>query len=309
MNVLNLVTNDRATFFRNQVAVLERNGVDCTTLAVPGRHREGEVRDRSLLDYLRFYPTVLRHALGQYDLLHANYGLTAPFALAQPFLPVVVSLWGSDLLGKYGTVSKLCARRADAVIVMSAHMAREYGGECVVIPHGVDRDVFSPRPRHAARADLGWRHDAKHVLFPYSPSREVKDYPRARRVVEGARERLDAPVELQVVSDVPHERVATYMNAADVLLLTSKHEGSPNSVKEALACDLPVVSTDVGDVRERLEGVSPSFVCTTDGELVDALVTVLEREVRSNGREKAREISLERMADRLCDVYASVTEE
>jgi glycosyltransferase involved in cell wall biosynthesis len=100
----------------------------------------------------------------------------------------------------------------------------------------------------------------------------------------------------------------TYMNAADALLLTSNREGSPNAVKEALACNLPVVSTDVGDVRERLSGVSPSAVCTTDDGLTDALVDVLAQGARSNGRDIVREVSVSRTRDRLHAVYQQVCE-
>jgi glycosyltransferase involved in cell wall biosynthesis len=136
----------------------------------------------------------------------------------------------------------------------------------------------------------------------------VKDFPRARRVVERARERAEVPIELQTISGVEHEDMPTYMNAADVLLLTSKREGSPNTVKEALACNLPVVSTDVGDVRERLADVSYSTVGRTDDELVDGLVTAIDADEPSNGREAAREVGLGAMADQIVDVYQSALE-
>lgn len=308
VRVLNLVTNDEARFFKQQLDVLERRGVDGTTLAVPGKNRvtNESVTSRSVTDYLRFCPTVLRRSFDSYDLLHANYGLTAPHALAQPNLPVVLSLWGSDLLGRYGPVSRWCARWVDAVIVMSERMADALDVDSYVIPHGVDLDRFRPRPQREAREAVGWRHDAEHVLFPYPTQRDVKDYPRAERVVERVRDRLDADVELQTLHGVPHDEMPAYVNAADVLLLTSKREGSPNSVKEALACNLPVVATDVGDVRERLDGVEHSCVRETDRGLVEGVVDALERGRASNGREAAREVSLERMGERIEDVYASV---
>lgn len=115
--------------------------------------------------------------------------------------------------------------------------------------------------------------------------------------------------EVVLAFDTAVGRGETDMNAADVLLLTSDSEGSPNSVKEALACDLPVVALDVGDVRERLAGVDPSRVATDDAELVEGLVDVLRREERSNGREAAREVSIERTADRMLDVYETVAGE
>lgn len=303
IDVLNLVTTARP-FFDQQVRVLERNGVSCTTVSVPKAASDGR---RGVDDYLRFHGRVLRTVLtGEYDLVHANFGLVAPFALAQPVRPIVLSLWGTDVFGEYGWLSKHCARWVDAVVVMSREMAEAVPVECDVIPHGVDFDRFSPMPRDEACTELGWDTDRRHVLFPYAPSRDVKNYPRAERVVEGVRERLSVPVELHAVHGVPHENVPRYMNAADSLLLTSEWEGSPNAVREALACNLPVVATDVGDVRERLEGVSLSYVCRTDDELVERLATVLDRQSRSDGREVAREVSLDRMGERLLRVYERV---
>ncbi|WP_232702079.1 glycosyltransferase family 4 protein [Halobacterium wangiae] len=309
MRVLNLVTNDRARFFRQQVSVLNSRGIDYTTLTVPGQRQydDGNTSSRPASAYARFVPTVLRHSFGDYDLVHANYGLTAPHAVLQPNLPVVVSLWGSDLMGEYGWLSKFCGQFADAVVVMSEAMAEELDRDCWVIPHGVDLDRFQPRPPEEARAELGWRDDAYHVLFPYYTERDVKNFPRSERVVEAARERVDEDVELQTVTGVAHEDMPTYMNAADSLLLTSRSEGSPNAVKEALACNLPVVSTPVGDVAERIDGVTQSRVCATDEGLVDALVTALETEGRSNGREAAREVSVARTSERLEALYREVT--
>lgn len=308
LRVLNLVTKANATFYRQQVAALEEIDITSTTIPVPGTHQRGDdmAQSRSTVDYLRFYPTVLRESFGSYDLIHANYGLTGPAALAQTNLPVVLSLWGSDIYGTYGTVSKLCARLADAVIVMSEEMANAVPTDCYVIPHGVDFGLFRPSSQTAAQADLGWDPDTEHVLFPYATNRPEKNFPRAERVVEAARSRLGTDIELHAMHDVAHDRMPTYMNAADALLLTSTHEGSPNSVKEALACELPVVSTDVGDVRERLAGVEPSGVGRTDAELVGELVAVLDRDTRSNGREQSRSLSTERMAEQIRGVYSDV---
>jgi glycosyltransferase involved in cell wall biosynthesis len=307
LRVLNLVTKPRP-FYRQQVAALEEIDVSSTTIAVPGTHHRGDdtAQSRSAVDYLRFYPTVLRESLGEYDLVHANYGLTGPAAIAQSNRTVVLSLWGSDLHGRYGTVSKWCARLADAVIVMSEEMASAVPTDCYVIPHGVDFGLFRPASQSDAQADLGWDPAIEHVLFPYATTRPEKDFPRAERVVEAASRRLGADIELHAMHDVAHDRMPVYMNAADSLLLTSKHEGSPNSVKEALACDLPVVSTDVGDVHERLATVEPSGVGQTEDELVSELVTVLERDTRSNGREQSRPLSTEQTAEQIRDVYEQV---
>jgi len=86
-------------------------------------------------------------------------------------------------------------------------------------------------------------------------------------------------------------------------LLTSRREGSPNSIKEAMACNLPIVSVDVGDVADRLDGVAQTRVHTTDSDLTDSLVAFLVAGEPSNGREHVRDISLRSQIDRLVDVY------
>lgn len=308
MQILSLVSNSDSKFYSQQVAGLRDRGHVVDTLAVPGRRRENgsDLEARSVTTYARYYVRAVAAQLGEYDLVHAHYGLTAPPAVVPTGHPVVLTLWGSDLMGEYGWLSRTCSRFADAVVVMSEEMADQLDGDCRVIPHGVDFDQFRPMDRAEARAELGWDPDAHHVLFPYGPSREVKDFPRARRVVERARSEIDAPVELQTMTGVAHERVPRYMNAADALLLASKREGSPNTVKEALACNCPVVATDVGDVAERLDGVAHSRTASDDAELADALVETLRAGERSDGREAIRDLSLENQIDRVESVYRSV---
>ncbi|AJF25980.1 glycosyl transferase [Haloarcula sp. CBA1115] len=300
MDVLQLVTT-RRPFFHKQVEALERHGINCTVLEVPG----GDEATRSPMAYLRFYTESLSAAPWQYDLVHANYGLTAPMALAQPTRPVVLSLWGSDIFGQYDRLSRQCATLADEVVVMSSAMADALGEACHVIPHAVDFEQFEPVPTETAKETLGWDDSRYHVLFPYDPDRAEKDHPRAVRVIDAVNERLDTPVSLEVVHGVTHDRVPTYMNAADALILTSTHEGSPNAVKEALACNTPVVSVDVGDVASLIDGAARSAVCADDEELTTALTATLQSSEAVHGRVAVEPLRLNRMAERLTAVYRS----
>lgn len=303
MRVLQLVPSADSTAYRGQVRALRAHGVDSTTLAVPGDHVPGG-HTRSPRDYLHHFASAFR-VRREFDLVHANQGVVAPTALALVGLPTVVSLWGTDLYGALGPVSRVCSRLAEQVVVMSPAMAEELGTDCRVIPHGVDTELFSPGNQRDAQDALGWG-GGYHVLFPYAPERAVKNYPRAERLVDAVADRLGAEVSLHAVTGVPHERMPTYNVAADALLLPSDHEGSPNAVKEALACNLPVVSTPVGDVPDRLDGVTPSATAETDAGLTNALADVLARDERSNGREQVAELTRDHTARELAAVYREV---
>ncbi|WP_440770340.1 glycosyltransferase [Natronorubrum sp. DTA28] len=308
LRVLHLTTS-REVFFDQQIETLEAKGVDTTVVVVPNEDQiDGDMgTGRGVWEYLEFFPRV-RRALrdGDFDVIHANYGLTAPYAVTQLSLPVVLTLWGSDVVGFDGRVTKACAWRCDAITVRSEEMRKLLGRDAHILPSGIDLERFRPIDQRTARENVGWDTEGTHVLFPYSPEYERKNFPLAERVVERAETELGQQISLQTISGVPHEAVVYYMNAADVLMLTSDHEGSPNTVKEAMACNLPVVSTAVGDVRERLDGVSPSRIGTSEKQLVDGLIEVIRADNRSNGRDAVREVSWDRIGDRILELYRSV---
>ncbi|MFA9415096.1 glycosyltransferase [Natrinema sp. HArc-T2] len=303
MKVLQLVTSSRP-FFEQQVSALEDRDVDCTVLEVPGEHSGDS--GRTPTDYARYYANVLSAVRSSsYDLIHANYGLVAPFALAQPTRPVVLTLWGTDLMSDrtwLRSCSRYGARRADAAIVPSRVMSRDLETDHELIPFGVDTDLFQPMARADAREYLGWETEQPIALFPYDRTRSVKDYPRARRLVE----RAEVDLELRTVSGVDHDEMPYYMNASDVLLVTSKRESGPMVVKEAAACNLPIVSTDVGFVRETIRGLTNCTVSDNDGALLGGLEQAVEDAGRSNGRESIDGLSVDSLGERLHGLYRRV---
>ena len=219
---------------------------------------------RSKLNYLKGAVDVVRKTSSTaYDIVHAHYGLTAFPAWFRFQAPLVITLHGSDLLG--GRFERLCSgiicRFSDAVIVVSEEMRQRVPG--IVIPCGIDLNLFRPYKRDEARARLGWPLDKYLILFPFDPGRRVKRYDRAKAAVERLSED-GIGGELITVFGVDNREMPWHYSAADAMILCSDREGSPTSVKEALACNLPVVSTDVGDVREIMSGIAGTRICTQE---------------------------------------------
>ena len=306
MRVLHLITSTRS-FFEEQIAVLEDRGVRCDVLGAPGEYTAES--PRTPFDYVRMYRRVLQAVhRNEYDIVHAHYGLIGPLALAQPKRPVIVSLWGTDVMSDSGwlrAVSRLGCNYADATIVPSPAMTDAVPTDYALIPFGVDLNRFRPMSRSRAREHLGWSGEHPVAIFPYDPSRSEKNYDLAERVI--AESALD--IELRVVTDVPYTEMPYYLNASDVLLVTSHRESGPMTVKEAIACNLPIVSTDVGFVRAVCEGVRNCHVATDRQDLVRGLEAVVADGRASNGRSRVDGLGLDAMGDRLLGLYRRVLEE
>ncbi len=301
-----------APFIARQVDFLRRAGLDVEVFHFRGY--------RNLANYVRIYRRL--HAClrrERYDVIHAQFGHSGFLAGLPKRAPLVVTFQGSDLEGIYGPhghyelisyplrlAMQLVAYLADEVIVVSQRLGRLlWRKDYHVLPGGVDLDLFRPLDQRVARERLRLPLDKKLILFVGAPEKPVKRYPLACEVVRVLDPSLDA--ELVVASGIPPHQMPLYMNAADALLVTSKHEGSPNTVKEALACNLPIVSVDVGDVRERLEGVANCVVVPSDEATVIAqhLTDILRSGLRSNGREAARALDEAQLAKQHIAIYES----
>lgn len=308
-------TGARGIFVRQQWDALRESGrVEL--------ERELVAQGRGPADYLRANRRVrARWDRGRFDLVHVHYGLTGLATLMLPTSArMVFTFYGSDINDRVQrTFSVGTARRAARRIFVARRLASLWPDERnVVIPNGVDFAACAPQDRDAARAALGLPAEGRRILFGAHPDNPVKGYDVFAAVVERVRRRFPdvAPLVLTEPGQ-PYERVVQRLNAADVLLFTSRRgsEGSPTVVKEALAVGLPVVSTDVGDAAEMLDGVEPGGVVPwPDGDsapareawldrLADAVVTVLLRGGRSDGRGKRAFLRQEMIVERLLAVY------
>jgi glycosyltransferase involved in cell wall biosynthesis len=177
-----------------------------------------------------------------------------------------------------------------------------------IIPNGIDLERFNPLDQMDCRKELGWKPNKFHVLFPANAGDPVKRPFLAQAAIEAAN-RLGLNAEMHHLQGVPHEEVSIWLNASDAVLMTSLHEGSPNIIKEALACDVPVVSVDVGDVRERISGVEGCHIALPNSDdLAIKLHLVQRRGGRVAGREKVQQISLEQISLKLRSFYLEILE-
>jgi teichuronic acid biosynthesis glycosyltransferase TuaC len=302
------------SFVQAQMESLRPLGVEFDALFIDGR--------ASRWNYLRGVGrmrTMLRQ--NHYDLIHAHFGLSGWVARCQLCVPVVVSFMGDDVLGRprrdgtitaYGRFlqasSFMLARIVTASIVKSAEMKSKLRLDSAeVIPNGVDLDAFRPMDRNEARKSLGLDPTKKYVLFPYNPAEQRKRYDLIQGAVAEAQAR-DPAIEILHVGGVPRQQMPLYMNAADVLVLASIFEGSPNAVKEAMAVNLPVVAVDVGDVRELIGQTEGCFIVPREARpMAEKIIAVCRRPVRTWGREAIARLSIENVARRVIAVYERAT--
>jgi hypothetical protein len=201
----------------------------------------------------------------------------------------------------------ILARLATSVIVKSRQMAsRLRMPSAQVIPNGVDLNLFRPMDQLEARRLLSLDLGKKFVLFPYNPGEARKRFDLIEAAVSIARERVPA-CEILVVRGLPQEQIPVYMNAADVLVVASTFEGSPNAVKEAMATNLPVITVDAGDAAELIGPTAGCYVVRREaGAIAEKIVEVCRSGGRTNGRERMASLSMGRVASRVVAVYVNV---
>jgi len=243
----------------------------------------------------------------QFDLIHAHFYLSGIIASLAANQPIVVSLMGSDVKTKFickRIITHFYKYKWNAVIVKSERMKDELGfSDAIVIPNGVDFSKFKYIDMNIARKKVHFNNH-KYIIFVSNPRRKVKNIKLAKAAFELIN---NADIRFEVVNGVKHEMMPYYLNACNVLLLTSLWEGSPNVIKEALACNCPIVSTDVGDVRKMICEIDGCYVTSFNPQdIALKLNYVLELSKRTNAREKIRHLDSERIAKKIFTVYRTV---
>jgi glycosyltransferase involved in cell wall biosynthesis len=283
-------------FVRDQVEALRKLGdVEVTVYAVPP---DGPGA------YLRAAREVRRHyGHGQFDIIHAHFGLSAWPALLAPARRRAVTLHGTDLAHSRSRAITLSALRLyDLTATVSAALAETIPAwarrrDVAVLPCGVDVERCQPRSRTEVRAVLGLDPHAPYLLFPADPARREKRYDRARQ--------LAGDVPLLVLKDIDPQQVPLWVNAANAVLVPSEREGFGLGVLEALACDVPVLATPVGVAPEALAGIAGAHCGPFDiSEWRAALAPHLAADdPRIEGRSRAKLYSADRMAAHVLEAW------
>jgi len=305
-----------APFVEEQARVLQKQGCEVVFFGVQGK---------GLIGYLRCLPT-LKRAIQQHqpDLIHAHYGLSGLLANLQRRVPVVTTYHGSDInVPAVRRFSKIAMRlSAHNIFVSQRNVTLALSPNSLItsslkkrytlLPCGVNLTDDQLLSRSEARKTLGIDDDAKVVLFAGAFANAVKDAPLAQEAVSFASNLspLASNLTLQELRGFSRAEVNCWMCAANCLLLTSKTEGSPQVIKEAMACGCPIVSVDVGDVAERVSGVEGCYVVRTrePRDIAEALQKAIAFEGKTNGRKRIMEMGLsnEQVAERLIAIYQSL---
>lgn len=304
-------------FVQSQYNSLKAEGVEMALFPIKGRGWHG---------YLKAV-FALRRVVKQAcpDIIHAHYSLcgwvsTLACLGLRKKPKIVVSILGS--FPKKGNRWKMVRWSIkhlwNATIVKSQRTANQLELPVNIIPNGVNLEVFRTIDNAEARKIVGFEKNKKYVIWCSNPERPEKNWPLA---VEGVRElkKEGFSAELVAVYNKTPREVCTYMNAADCLLLTSDSEGSPNVIKEAMACNCPIVTTNVGDVEERLKDIEGCYIiqdkdCRFTDKQKAAKLTARELskaltfEKRTNGRQRIMDDKLEisQIAKRIKEIYDNI---
>ena len=303
-------TEDRpwfGVFVEDQVMSLRKLGIDVDVLMVDG----SESRVQYLLGFPRLWKQLLKN---KYDLIHAHYVYAGMVAKGQWKYPVVLTHHGPETFFNYpgegfftAHQPELCrwvTPKFDEVIAVSDEIREKLNyPQAHVIPCGVDLDRFKPVDKQEARATLGLPQDKKFVVWAGNHNRREKRFELVQETVS-ILQAQDPSVELLLVAGKPHADVPMYMNAADVLLLASDCEGSPMVVKEAMGCNVPVVSVPVGDVRDVIGQTPGCYISTQEPQdMAEKIMLTFNDNMRTVGREMIQHLSREAVANQVVEVY------
>lgn len=312
MRVLHITNNYPTTklpafgiFVKEQIESLQTVGVKCDVFIINGREN-GKIEYIASVFRLR---KLLRSE--RYDILHCHHFLSALVLLATckfRKFKIVVSFQNDPVNESGHFIYRIIKRYSNLVIFKNESTLVSYDNNAVQIPNGVNLELFKPIPKDIARERLNLDMKNKYLLFVSSNFiRQQKRYDRFKSVMTMLKDRHGLHnIEEILLINCERNLVPYYINASDVHVLTSDFEGSPNSVKECMACNIPVVSTDVGNVKTLIKGLTGYYVSHLfDIEEIAKLTISALKEEKTRGRDRIIELNMDidSIAERIISYY------
>ncbi len=292
-----------SAFIYEQVYSLRELGCEIEYLLVKGGGLKG---------YLKTYFNLKKIIKDRkHQIIHAHGGLCGFISNLQRQIPVITTYHGSDINNsKSRIISKFPIRfsRFNIFVSLKLYNQIKENENSMVIPCGIDEDLFTPiSNRDDCKKYFQFDLTKRYVLFSKMFSIPVKNYPLAKETIE----KLEN-TELVEFIGYTREEVPKLMNACDAVIMTSFSEGSPQFIKEALACNCPIVSVDVGDVKELIDNVKNCYLCQYDAiELSNRLKQIFQSGERSDGHKQIKALKLgnKEIAQKILTIYHSVIKE
>lgn len=266
------------------------------------------VKGKGLFGYLKsifnFWKIVFN---SDYDLIHAYYGLSGLLACLQLSKPVITTFLGSDInLPNIRRISKIVYSISSFSIFVDKKLAQLINAKkkYVVQSLGIDLATFSPIEKTVSREKVGFSQSDKVILFSSSFDRKEKNFFLAKKALDSLEQSFSI---IELGKSYSREYLNLLYNVADVFLLTSFTEGSPQTIKEAMACNCPIVTTDVGDIKEIISDTEGCFMTSFDpADVADKIKLALDFGKRTNGREKIKHLDNKLIAEKILEVYKEV---
>jgi teichuronic acid biosynthesis glycosyltransferase TuaC len=273
------------------------------------------IKGKGFLGYLFNYPKLKRIIKHNHPaLIHAHFGLSGMLAILQRTVPVIITFHGSDINngGFSKLISNIAFKFSKWSIYVTKHLAKEADvkGRFSIIPCGVDLSKSFKLDKIECRNRLGFNLSGKYILFSSAFDNPVKNYALARRAVDFLGDAI-----LLELKGYKKDEVNLLMNASDCVLLTSYSEGSPQVIKEAMACNCPIVATDVGDIRLIIGDTAGCFLTSFDAKEVaeDLNKAIQFSRTIGNTTGRLRIIKLgydsETIARKIIEIYKTVLKE
>ncbi len=270
-----------------------------------------EIKGKGIIGYLSNLKLLKsKLAKKKYDIIHAHYGLSGLLAILQRDVPVIVTYHGSDINKPlHNFFSSIAGLFTSGNIFVTESLVRKIfikpPKKTEIIPCGIDLELFYPTDKKLARNYFNFEQNKKLVLFSSNFSNSIKNAPLAIKAVK-----FLPDVELIELKDYTRQEVNLLLNAVDLLLLTSFSEGSPMVIKEAMACNCPIVSVDVGDIKEVIGETKNCHITSfVPEEIAKKIKLVLSTKERSDGRARISSFDLNYLSKKVLFLYKNIISE